>query len=287
MTTTIDPFSRHKELKNTRETYYNNSLGEASNITDNSEQETQKISQFIPTQASTEEGVAKLMQMMRAEATGELAPNMGDSSNVKPTPQSVFSNPYTAPDTYRVVSDSDGGEYVDTAPAMKNPYPENVELDPNENSEKAVVDSTPVEPEFKDEEVLPILDALLTTGCAKYTTSIRGIPLTLRTQYFWEDQMVVQMADRKAGPDTNLRITGAVFYDMYALAANLETFGGAHFPSITQGSPEELQKSFTARVNYLQTLPSAVITIISMKRLEFLRKVNFVITNFDRLIEVF
>lgn len=285
MTISIDPFARHQELKNTRNTYYNESLGEASNITDNSEQEAQKISQFIPTQASTEEGVTKLMQMMRAEATGEIAPGVPDQG-AKPTPQSVFSNPYTAP-APRIVSDADGGEYIDAAPGMKNPLPENVELTESTPADKAIGDSTPEGPEFKDEEVLPILDALLTTGCAKYTTSIRGIPLTLRTQYFWEDQMVVQMADRKAGPETNLRITGAVYYDMYALAANLETFGGAHFPSVTQGSPEDLKKSFMDRVNYLQTLPSAVITIISMKRLEFLRKVNFVITNFDRLIEVF
>ena len=225
------------------------------------------------------------MSMMRSESNGAFP---ADNGNVpvftNPTPNSIFANPYVSPEEPQPNSAMDviSGSITNENRGMTNSEPEVVKQETTSDSS-----DTTQPPEFTDEEVLPILDALLTTGCAKYTSTIRGIPLVLRTQYFWEDQMVVQMADRKSGPDTNLRITGAVYYDMYALAANLETFGGAHFPSIAQGSPEELQKSFTDRVNYLQSLPSAIITIISMKRLEFLRKVNFVITNFDRLIEVF
>lgn len=264
---TTDPFSRQKTIKATRNAYSGtDSIGEASNIADTLEQETQKLSPFIPTQASTEEGMAKLMHMMRSEA---------DATYPSPT-KSVFENPY-------IVAEPEEAPVMEAFKGPSIPTPEPIvtkESDPEPEKDED-------KPEFTDEEVLPILDALLTSGCAKLHTSIRGIPLTLRTQYFWEDQMVVQMADKKAGPDTNLRITGAVYYDMYALAANLEMFGGARFPALAQGTPEELQKSFEARVNYLQTLPSALITVISMKRLEFLRKVNFVISNFDRLIEVF
>ena len=59
------------------------------------------------------------------------------------------------------------------------------------------------------------------------------------------------------------------------------------FPALPQGKPEELTASFEERVEFLKTLPSALISVIMLKRMEFLNKVNFVITNFDRLIKVF
>lgn len=264
----VNPFERRQNIAATREEIKRSNidttnLGEASNLMDNYEAEQQALSPFIPAAATTEAGMDSITNFLREEAHKQA---------------SVFQRPY-APEPVPVPQ----------IPQAVQPEPEPVlpKVELPKLEVPVTTDGDSDKPEFTDEDVLPILDALLTSGCAKINYSIRGIPLTLRTQYFWEDQLVVKAADKMSGPDTNLRVTGAVFYDMYALAANLETFGGAHFPALPQGKPEELTTSFEERVEFLKTLPSALISVIMLKRMEFLSKVNFVITNFDRLIKVF
>lgn len=263
----VNPFERRQNIAANREAIKRSNidttnLGEASNLVDNYEAEQQALSPFIPAAATTEAGMDSITNFLREEAHKQASVFQRPyAPEPAPAPQSVQPEPAPAP-----------------VPSKVEPPAAEVPVNTDGDSDK---------PEFTDEEVLPILDALLTSGCAKINYSIRGIPLTLRTQYFWEDQLVVKAADKMSGPDTNLRVTGAVFYDMYALAANLETFGGAHFPAIPQGKPEELTASFEDRVEFLKTLPSALISVIMLKRMEFLNKVNFVITNFDRLIKVF
>lgn len=261
----VNPFERRQNIAATREEIKRSNidttnLGEASNLMDNYEAEQQALQPFIPAAATTEAGMDSISNFLREEVHKQA---------------SVFQRPY-APEPTQI-------------PQAVQPEPELVlpKVEPPKLDVPVDTDGDGDKPEFTDEEVLPILDALLTSGCAKINYSIRGIPLTLRTQYFWEDQLVVKAADKMSGPDTNLRVTGAVFYDMFALAANLETFGGAHFPALPQGKPEELTASFEERVEFLKTLPSALISVIMLKRMEFLNKVNFVITNFDRLIKVF
>ena len=266
----VNPFERRQNIAATREDIKRSNidttnLGEASNLMDNYEAEQQALSPFIPAAATTEAGMDSISNFLREEVHKQA---------------SVFQRPY-APEPTQIP------QAVQPEPVVPNVAPVRSQVEPPKIEVPVDTDGDSEKPEFTDEDVLPILDALLTSGCAKINYSIRGIPLTLRTQYFWEDQLVVKAADKMSGPDTNLRVTGAVFYDMFALAANLETFGGAHFPALPQGKPEELTASFEERVEFLKTLPSALISVIMLKRMEFLNKVNFVITNFDRLIKVF
>ena len=266
----VNPFERRQNIAATREDIKRSNidttnLGEASNLMDNYEAEQQALSPFIPAAATTEAGMDSISNFLREEVHKQA---------------SVFQRPY-APEPTQIP------QAVQPEPVVPNVAPVRSQVEPPKIEVPVDTDGDSEKPEFTDEDVLPILDALLTSGCAKINYSIRGIPLTLRTQYFWEDQLVVKAADKMSGPDTNLRVTGAVFYDMFALAANLETFGGAHFPALPQGKPEELSASFEERVEFLKTLPSALISVIMLKRMEFLNKVNFVITNFDRLIKVF
>lgn len=273
----VNPFERRQNIAATREEIKRSNidttnLGEASNLMDNYEAEQQALQPFIPAAATTEAGMDSISNFLREEVHKQA---------------SVFQRPYAPEPVVPNAAHAQIPQAVQPEPAVLNQAPVLPKVEPPKVDVPITTEGDDDKPEFTDEEVLPILDALLTSGCAKINYSIRGIPLTLRTQYFWEDQLVVKAADKMSGPDTNLRVTGAVFYDMFALAANLETFGGAHFPALPQGKPEELTASFEERVEFLKTLPSALISVIMLKRMEFLNKVNFVITNFDRLIKVF
>lgn len=243
----FDPFAR---------TSHPDILGDVSSITDTTEEENAKISSLIPTEATIDAGIAALHNMV---------PMQDDSQKVT----SIFNLPRN----------------------MTPPEPEPVEEPEPATEPEPIVptkeEEDDVPPEFTDEDVLPLLDALLTQGCAKYTFNIKGIEITLRSQFLWEDQMVMDYMDKQANTDMNLKATGSFYFEVYSLATNIERIGGTYFPCITYGKPEELVKSYEDRVNFLKTLPSAFVTMITMKRIDFLKRVQYVVTNFERLIKVF
>lgn len=245
----VDPFQRPSASV----------LGEVSNTIDNSEEEAAKISSLIPSTATLKAGYEALQAEYEAQAQAT---------------SSVFNFP-RVPATEEVTPEE---PKAPVTPAVSEPV---VPAEPKQD------ESEEIPPEFEDEEVLPILDALLTQGCAKYTFNIRGIDVTLRSQYLWEDQMLMDYVDKQSGPNMNLKVTGSFYYEVYSLATNLERFGGTYFPALAYGKPEELTKSYEDRVNFLKTLPSALVTMITMKRIDFLKRVQFVVANFERLIKVF
>jgi hypothetical protein len=243
----FDPFAR---------TAHPAILGDVSSIADTMEEENAKIASLIPAEATIDAGIAALHNM---------APMQDDSQKVT----SIFNIPrnMTPPEP----------DPVEEPEPVKEPEP----VAPAKEEE----DEVP--PEFTDEDVLPLLDALLTQGCAKYTFNIKGIEITLRSQFLWEDQMLMDYMDKQANADMNLKATGSFYFEVYSLATNIERIGGTYFPCITYGKPEELVKSYEDRVNFLKTLPSAFVTMITMKRIDFLKRVQYVVTNFERLIKVF
>ena len=243
----MDPFTRSA---------HPSILGDVSSIADTMEADNEKISAFIPQAATIEAGINAIQHMVQ---------NQDESQHVT----SVFNMP-------RVVSEPDSA-----------PTPEPVTTTPIETPEPEKEETDEVPPEFSDEDVLPLLDALLTQGCAKYTFNIKGIEITLRSQFLWEDQMLMDYMDKQANSDMNLKATGSFYFEVYSLATNIERIGGTYFPCLTYGKPEELIKSYEDRVNFLKTLPSAFVTMITMKRIDFLKRVQYVVTNFERLIKVF
>lgn len=231
-------------------------LGDVSSIADTMEADNEKISAFIPQAATIEAGINAIQHMVQDQDKSQHVTSVFNMPRVMPEPE-----PEPQPEP--------------VAPPVQEP------VVPTKEEE----DEVP--PEFTDEEVLPLLDALLTQGCAKYTFNIKGIEITLRSQFLWEDQMLMDYMDKQANADMNLKATGSFYFEVYSLATNIERVGGTYFPCLTYGRPEELVKSYEDRVNFLKTLPSAFVTMITMKRIDFLKRVQYVVTNFERLIKVF
>lgn len=223
--------------------------GMVSDQPNNIEKESEAIKPFIPSEASTDEGYKKMLKIM-----GKKDPDVVD----KP----------------KIVSETPNSPVIDEGtPNIGNPYP------PTVNSEKS-------EEEFTNDEILPLLDALLMKGVVRETFRIRGAEVVFRTQFFWEDQLAMKLTEEHLAPGS-LRDTGALVNSLYVLSMNLEQFGGNYFKPISRGTPEELRESMEARANFLQTLPSVLINYLWEKRSKFFKKVEYISKNFDELIKAF
>jgi len=247
-------------------------LGENSNMPDNAEEELKKIQNVIPQEADNnlEEGFQKMMNIL--EKTAPKMPEEGQVKKEKPKVKKAVAlekaiSTKTDDDAKALTNINIDETSTSTATSLKN---KSEELGLN----------------YKDEEILPLIDSLLTKGYASETTTLRGYNITFRTSYLWEDQEVVSRTDAKAS-ELTLNASGSFFYDIYSLAANLEQFGANYFKPISKGSPSDLQESFNARVEFIEGLSSPFVNILMRKKLEFLKKVQFLLDNYDRLLQAF
>lgn len=235
-------------------------LGEVSLTEDRQEEEAAALKGFIPDETLLQAVDTHINKVLQMPTTGVDAP-------VEEGQDTIFNNASMVTPPL-----SGNGEVPRSLNASPEPEPT-----PKEEEKK---------PEYKDEEILPMLDSLLTVGYVKETFKIRSATVTLRSQFFWEDQLVVDMMNERVTEDT-LRATGNFYFQVYALAANLESFGGNYFKPLRQADPGTLKKSLEDRVNFLMTLPSIMITYLFNKRAEFILKLNYITENFERLVKAF
>ena len=246
-----DPFSRipNKAITDSQ-------LGDITNIDDKFEEEKEALKGFVPSEASTESGYDTMLRILKKYPAAE-------------PEESTYAAPIE--------------EVKYPAPVFNEmpKKPEGVHSDTNQDGEPI---EKPVE--YKDEDLLPILDSILTSGYARDTFTIRNAKIKLRTQFFWEDQFVVEKTDKLAN-DTTLKQSMAFYLQVYSLACNLEAMGDNVFPVSRVMTQEEQRKSFEDRVNFLLSLPTMLVNVIYNKRLEFVNKIQYVQENFDRLIKLF
>ena len=278
MTQIHDPFARQFETTNVR--IHNNpyDLGETTMIDDKFDEERRELQNqgVIPSEATTEDGYQTMLKIMRSTPTastsvGEQVPPKQPTSSLNLSEggdSTVFSPPSNPPNPFAHLNAPDKA-IIDSNDVVSTP-------------ETQILEKV----HFEDNEVLPILDAILTSGYAKETYTIRNAKLVLRTQFFWEDQFVVEKTDELAA-STHLKPSMNFYLQVYALAANLESFGSAVFPVSRMMNKEEQRKSFEERLDYLGSLPSVIVDILYRKRAEFIQKIAFIQENFDRLIKVF
>lgn len=280
MTQIHDPFARPVQMSTTDVRMYNHSydLGETTMIDDKFDEERRELQNqgVIPSEATTEEGYQTMLKIMRSTPTastsvGEQVPPKQPTSSLNPSEggdSTVFSPPSNPPNPFAHLNAPDKA-ITDSSDVVST-----------------TGEQSPAKVHFEDNEVLPILDAILTSGYAKETYTIRNAKLVLRTQFFWEDQFVVEKTDELAA-STHLKPSMNFYLQVYALAANLESFGSAVFPVSRMMNKEEQRKSFEERLDYLGSLPSVIVDILYRKRAEFIQKIAFIQENFDRLIKVF
>lgn len=284
-----DPFFR--ATKSNKPSKALPTLGESTDIADTSMEDAKRLQGLVPEEATTEEGFNRMMSIL-GYSKDSVPKDTKDPS--VPNPDSYFnSNSVFASKSYwedRKKQQQQQKEEEAVAPTPTPVLKENASSIPaatKESTQENKKDDDKSKSAFKDEDVLPILDSLLTRGYASEKFTIRkDLELVVRCQFLWEDRMVMEKTDAKLR-DYSLRTTGNFFYDIYSLAANLEQFGGTYFAPIKAGSPKELEESFNDRVEFIETLPSPIITLIALKRIEFLQKLSFVIENFDRLLKAF
>lgn len=245
---TFDPFAR-VPLDN---------AGDVSDKEDTSKAEAEAIEPYIPSEASTEEGYKKMLEIMK---------------KTDPSTQEDKKSPST----------------TTINPATQKQKPKQKKAILTEMPQATTPDSATKkedEQEFTQEEILPLLDSLLTKGVVRETFEIRGSRVVFRTQFFWEDQLAMKLTEENLNPNS-LRDTGALVNSLYVLSMNLEQFGGNYFKPISHGKPRELRESLESRAEFLQTLPSVLINYLWEKRGKFFKKVEYISKNFDKLIEAF
>ena len=246
----VDPFSRIVPSAQ---------LGDITNIDDKFDEEKAAISGFVPSEASTESGYDTMLRILKKQ----------EANTVQ-----------EYPDLNKA--------YIDSTPKavpQSTPVFNEVPKEESAKEEKSVEDATPAI-EYKDEELLPILDSILTAGYARDTFTIRNAKIKLRTQFFWEDQFVIEKTDKLAN-DTTLKQSMAFYLQVYSLACNLEAMGDNVFPVKRIMTQEEQRKSFEDRVDFLLSLPTVLVNVIYTKRMEFVAKIQYIQDNFDRLIKLF
>lgn len=258
-------------------------LGMTSNIDDNIEAERASMKDMIPSEATTDSGFNTMMNILNAQKRADQENRTSPLTQNIPSSQS--SNGHYEPPKVEgagfLGADSPTYSYTPTPSSLfEGPGTQDItEATPKGKEEEKKVD-------YKDEDLLPILDSILTSGYASDTFYIRNNRVTLRTQFFWEDQYVMIKTDELAN-STNLRQSMGFYMQVYALASNLESLGGTSFPVKRSMSKEEQEKSFNDRVEFLLSLPTVLVGVIFNKRTEFVNKIQYIQDNFDRLIKVF
>lgn len=271
-------------------------LGAVSEVPDTSEADNKKIEGMIPTpaaQPSTDDGFKKMLgilgyseeQIKEVEAKEKAKQEERAKEHLATTTdhKSIFASMETK-EASKNAKVAEGAKFTHTfAPA--NPE-DNKAL--QDKAEDASVNNgeAPAEPTYTDDEVLPILDSILTRGYASESFFVRGAEVTLRSQFYWEDNLALRLTESQIGYAPLKDVVSSV-YSRYVLASNLERFGGNYFPPITKGDPKDLEKSLTDRAEFLNGLPTLLIAVLWNHRVEFYNKLGFIEKNFDRLVKAF
>lgn len=249
-------------------------LGSVSGIPDNMEQELKNIEHLVPASdnASVEEGFQKMLNILGKQPPTPT--HQSPQTTQQPQQFSVFNKVQQKPE-----------EDIKNEIKVSNSTDEK-DIEKKEE-DKPKTQSEILGLHYKDEEILPLIDSILQKGYASETIYIKGNKIIFRSTFSWEEQEIVTRIDNKISEGMNLKSTGSYFYELYGLAANLEQFGANYFPAVTSGTEFDKKKSFDDRVEFLSNISSTLLTIISIKRAEFLKKLQFLVDNSERLLKAF
>ena len=169
-------------------------------------------------------------------------------------------------------------ELVDEAPKSTQTSPEVVaEVGAKSDSEA----NTP--PEYKREELLPMLDDLLIKGYVVTEFSLRSTKVVLRSRFAWEDQFIFMQVDK-------LKLDTAIAYQqrftLLSLAASLVVYGDTIF-EIVNKDHKKMEFSFNERIEFVESLPTVITDILYQKWHEFNQKHGYIVNNLDALIKPF
>lgn len=270
-------------------------LGAVSEVADTAEEERKKIEGMIPSpaeQPSTDEGFRKMLGILGVpkdkieEAVAKDHQNTVAQAHAKETlatttdHKSIFSSMSTKEASANAKVDENtkfAHTFAPTNPEDAKKMPDTASSTPGEETK---------EPTYTDDEVLPILDSILTRGYASESFFVRGAEVTLRSQFYWEDNLALRLTESQIGYAPLKDVVSSV-YSRYVLASNLERFGGNYFPPLSKGDPKELENSLVERAEFLNGLPTLLIAVLWSHRVEFYNKLGFIEKNFDRLIKAF
>ena len=159
------------------------------------------------------------------------------------------------------------------APEVKEPAVK------EEQAEKAA------EKVFSKEELLPIIDSLLNFGYVMTNFKIKNIPVVLKTRFGWEDQVILRrMKDADGSPMAFRRE-----FTLWSMAAALVQFGSDKFEPMndTDKPMEELELTLLARYNFMRSLNSIFIDIIELELAKFDDMQEYIVKNYQKLLEDF
>lgn len=248
-------------------------LGEVSNVPNTLESDRKKIEHLIPEEgnSSIDEGFQKMMNILNKKAPAmEPVQQPAQQQPQQQRPVLVAQQPQLQKEQV---------QQSETTVSQINPQ--------NKENQTPKTQSEILGLNYKDEEILPLIDSILQKGYASESIYIRGNKVTFRSTFAWEEQEIVTRIDNKINDGISLKATGGYFYELYSLAANLEQFGANYFAPVTHGTEEDKRKSFDDRVNFLLGLSSTLLTIINIKRADFTNKMQFLVDNSDRLLKAF
>ena len=143
------------------------------------------------------------------------------------------------------------------------------------------VENTP--PEYRKEELLPMLDTLLQHGYVLTEFSIRSTKVVLRSRFAWEDQEMFTRMDR-AKLDTALAYQQR--FTLLSIAAGLVSYGTKVFEPINSNK-EKMSASFDERVEFVESLPTIVTDIIYQKWHKFNSMHGYMVSHIDELMTDF
>lgn len=336
MSENTNPFSRRKTKLMTTDGNSIGTIAEVSSKDDDSDVENKAIEQFIPSQATVDEGVQRMINILNKQRLDDIrdgvqnpgpelsipnvqkinqqgvdsnqnymnmpsvTPEMLSTLNTKMYTDSVQYGNYSADknikstpvgNTYRIDvfspstnnSNNDKIQFAvphykqdELSPSTVATGETNTKLDKKEDTK----------PKFTPKDVLPLLDSIITYGYASETFSIGGNKVTIRTQFFWEENAIRDAIEKYVTKDT-MRVTAESLLQQYALASCLVSVGGNYFRPINSGTPEELRNSLMERVSFLNTLPSVLVYYINKRRGDFNDKVVYLSENFDEVLKSF
>lgn len=135
-------------------------------------------------------------------------------------------------------------------------------------------------PEYKKEELLPLLDGLLQNGYVINEFGIRSTKVILRSRFAWEDQEIFSRLDAEK---VNTAIAFQHRMQVLTLAAGLVQYGNSIF------QPKNVidKKDFDERLEFILSLPTPIVDIIYENWFKFNAKYTYLTANIDALLKDF
>ena len=216
--------------------------------------------------------------------------------NTNPTAKAVSDNPFTrrrfnvptAQSPLTQEPESAPKEPVkDATPTVHKVAPTEGEVSDREDNGDTLPEIDPKDPTkkaYKDEDVLPMLDALLQHGYALSTFKLRDKEIILRTRFTWEEQYIYQHLEAS---HIQTALNYQREYAFITIAASIVKYGDYVFEPKNQGKDDELIESIAKRYEFVRSLNSVITDIIQLKLQEFDDKQRYIIAHFDDLLKAF